>query len=276
MESDNKNGRQSTLDTNDSIMGAVDSSIRGIHGAMEAMYSRFEKTSQQTLEMTTGMAHLMERMYRANIKIASTFKPAGNGNIHMSLMISNKTNLPITAMTGILEFENKEVDIVYSSAHQQQDKALPNLFKSPCNLAPQECYKQDIEIHINEIKQCNGAITLSIKHPLAPRETIALKHTFGLYLIDQLRKEILDNKLDLELVDRLYYPVAFLRDIFEIQAIKGINSGMCVALSSPKYKIVCEIISVSDDANSVEVEFTSNHPALAKQLIKELSILCTV
>ncbi|KAG1059467.1 hypothetical protein G6F42_028304 [Rhizopus arrhizus] len=62
MESDNKNGRQSTLDTNDSIMGAVDSSIRGIHGAMEAMYSRFEKTSQQTLEMTTGMAHLMERI----------------------------------------------------------------------------------------------------------------------------------------------------------------------------------------------------------------------
>lgn len=77
---------------------------------------------------------------------------------------------------------------MYSSAHQQRDKALPNLFKSPCNLAPQECYKQDIEIHINEIKQCNGAITLSIKHPLMPRETIALKHTFGLYLIDQVGK----------------------------------------------------------------------------------------
>lgn len=32
--------------------------------------------------------------------------------------------------------------------------------------------------------------------------------------------------------------MAFLRDIFEIQAIKGINSGMCVALSSPKVKAV--------------------------------------
>ncbi|CAO3641710.1 unnamed protein product [Mucor fragilis] len=190
----------------------------------------------------------------------------------MSLVIYNKTALPVTAMTGVLEFGNKEIDVVYPQ-HDGQE-ALPNLFESPCNLAPHMCYKQDIEIHINEITQCNGTITLSIQHPLSARDNIAIKHSFGLYLIDQLRKEILDNnKADLELVDTLCYPVAFFRDIFEIQAIKGINSGMCVALSSPKYKIVCEITSLSDDLDFVEVAFSSHHPALAKQLIKELAIL---
>ncbi|GAN05342.1 hypothetical protein MAM1_0088c04812 [Mucor ambiguus] len=286
-----RNEEHSKVDRNDSVMAVVGSSIQGIHGAIEAMYSQFEKTTQRTLEMTTGMPHLIERMLRANVEIGSllakhytlsTFKPAGNGNICMSLMIYNTTNLPVTTMTGVLKFENKEFDIVYQRAHYQHDdgETLPNVFESPCNLAPQTCYKQDIEIRINEIEQCNGTITLSIQHPLSSQAAIAIQHTFGLYLIDQLRKEILDNnssstswKTDLELVDTLCYPVAFFRDIFEIQAIKGINSGMCVALSSPKYKIVCEITSVSDDVDFVEVAFSSDHPAFAKQLINELSIL---
>ncbi|KAK4518370.1 uncharacterized protein ATC70_001723 [Mucor velutinosus] len=270
---------QSAVDINDSIMAAMGASIQVVHGAMNTIYSQFEKTERQILEMKTGMPQLLQRMYKANIEIASTFKPAGNGNVHMSLMIHNKTKLPVYAMTGVLEFGNSEIDVVYQSAHLQQDdgEALPNLFESPCKLPPQTCYKQDIEIHINEIKQCNGIITLSIHHPLATQGSIVIKETFGLYLIDQLKKEFLDNstsgKADLELVDTLCYPVAFFRDIFEIQAIKGINSGMCVALSSPKYKIVCEVTSLSEDLDFVEVAFTSNHPTFAKQLIKELSIL---
>ncbi|KAL0135327.1 hypothetical protein V8B55DRAFT_1371085 [Mucor lusitanicus] len=276
-----KEKKQSAVDMNDSIMAAVGASTQGLQGVMEAMYLRFEKTTQQTHEMTTGMPRLIERMLRANIQIVSTFKPAGNGNVHMSLMIRNKTQLAVTAMTGVLEFTDNEIDIVYQSAHDEGE-ALPNVFASPCTLAPQTCYQQDVEILIREPKQCNGAITLRIQHPLPTQESIVIKQTFGLYLIDQLRKEILDNssssniKADLELVaDTLCYPVAFFRDIFEIQAIKGINSGMCVALSSPKYKIVCEITSVSEDMDYVDVAISSNHPAFAEQLMDELSILCS-
>ncbi|KAL9542635.1 hypothetical protein MBANPS3_008514 [Mucor bainieri] len=200
------------------------------------------------------------------MQIASTFKPAGNGNVCMSLMISNKSNLPVTVMTGVLKLQNKEVGTVYQRAHYEHDDGhtLPNVFESPCKLAPRTCYKQDIEIRIDGADQCNGTITLDIQHPLSKQETIALEHTFGLYLLDQLRKEILDNntswKADLELVDTLCYPVAFFRDIFEIQAIKGINA-------------VCEITSVSEDVGFVEVAFSSNHPAFARGLIRELSIL---
>lgn len=71
---------------------------------------------------------MIEQVYKANMKISmynhyinkcvhsahcktlgSTFEPAGNGNIRMSLIIDNGTQLPATSMTGVLEFKAKEV-----------------------------------------------------------------------------------------------------------------------------------------------------------------------
>jgi hypothetical protein len=41
--------------------------------------------------------------------LGSTFEPAGNGNVRMSLIIDNGTQLPATSMTGVLEFKANEV-----------------------------------------------------------------------------------------------------------------------------------------------------------------------
>ncbi|KAI8637543.1 hypothetical protein BD408DRAFT_424344 [Parasitella parasitica] len=220
--------------------------------------------------MASRMAHMVQHIYKANMRIESSFTPAGNGNVCMSLTVKNETMLPATSMTGVLKLETTEADISYRN-HDQ-----PNLFESPCNLAPQALYTQEIEIRLKEITQCNGTVILNFINPLSPQDTIELKREFGLYLIDQFKKEILDSKLDLGLVDTLCYPVGFLRDIFEIQPLIGINYGMRIALSSSKYKIVCEVIDVSEDLKSVQVEFTSNDQLIAQKLIEELSILCGV
>lgn len=186
---------------------------------------RIEQNSRQTFAMSKGMVQMMEQEYKANMRIStqrhcinksvqltyckilgSTFEPAGNGNVRMSLIIDNGTQLPATSMTGVLEFKASEVyrlnrfyynasykkliqiDVLFFTSYQNNDEnqPLPNLFQSSCDLAPQAKYTQVIEIRTKEIKQCNGSITLNLMNPLLPQESIELKHNFGLYLIDQV------------------------------------------------------------------------------------------
>ncbi|CEP13008.1 hypothetical protein [Parasitella parasitica] len=259
-----------TEQSENTIVEAVSSSILGAQTTLGAICSHYEQSAQKSVDMASRMALLVQQIYKANMKIESAFAPVGNGNIRMSLTIKNETMLPATSMTGILNLETKDADILYGN------DGKPDLFKTPCNLAPQALYTQEIEIRLKKITQCNGTVILNFMNPLSPNDSIELKREFGLYLIDQCKKEILDSKLDLDLVDRLCYPVRFLRDIFEIQPIIGISYGMCIALSSSKYKIVCEVIDMSEDLKSVEVEFTSNDQQVAQRLIEELSILCGV
>ncbi|KAG2199000.1 hypothetical protein INT46_005017 [Mucor plumbeus] len=277
MASEDKSSENQLTNTEDvNIMNAVGSNIQGVQNTLGTLFSRIEQNSRQTFAMSKGMVQMMEQEYKANMRISSTFEPAGNGNVRMSLIIDNGTQLPATSMTGVLEFKASEIDVLFFTSYQNNDEnqPLPNLFQSSCDLAPQAKYTQVIEIRTKEIKQCNGSITLNLMNPLLPQESIELKHNFGLYLIDQFKIEILDHKKNLKIVDNLYYPVNFLRDIFKIHPINGINYGTCISLSSPKCIIICEITNVAEDHNTVEVEFTSNNQELAQMLIAELSSLC--
>ncbi|KAI7907135.1 uncharacterized protein BX663DRAFT_129196 [Cokeromyces recurvatus] len=199
----------------------------------------------------------------------------------MTLTINNRTKLPVTSMVGLLKFETKEeVNLTYFDSYQKSEnnsnQQLPNIFESLCDLTPQTQYVQEIEIKLKHVVQCNGIFTLHFQNPVDKRQ-IELKHSFGLYLIDQFKKEIVNNnvKLDLEIIDQLCYPVAFLREIMEIHPIKGIEVDMCIQLIASNIQIICRIINIADDYNTVEVEFSSNSKELTAKLIMELNMLCS-
>ncbi|KAI9471938.1 MAG: hypothetical protein EXX96DRAFT_582278 [Benjaminiella poitrasii] len=279
--SSNDNNVNEKSNDGDNIIEAIGSTVLGVQDSFGSVYNSLEKSLQQNLQMSQSMIHMIEEVYKANIKIGSSLKPAGNGNIYMSLMISNRTKLPITSMSGVLKFDTEEeVNITYFDALQKSEDSLnqqlPSIFESSCNLMPQTQYIQEIEIKLKRVVQCNGLFVLHFQNPVDGKQ-IELKHSFGLYLIDQFKKEIINDcdNPSVEVIDQLCYPVAFIREMMQIHPVKGIEVGMRIQLTSSKVHIICKIINIADDYNTAEVEFSSNTRELVAKLIMELNMLCS-
>ncbi|KAI8971531.1 hypothetical protein BDF20DRAFT_684691 [Mycotypha africana] len=235
------------------------------------------------MQLSQTMMGMFDEIYKANIKIGSSFKPAGNGKVIMSLMINNRTRLPMLDLKGKIQIETDEVIIQYKEALDQLNQAIPNIFESDekCDFMPHQQYIQKIEITLNELTQCNGQVQLNFLNPLNSKP-IEIHQPFGIYLIDQLNKLINTQKDDNDdavetALDTIWYSTAFIREIMAIHPAKGIEKNTTIILEShtqaQQHKIYCKISDISTDLNKVQIQFYSEDEQLTMNLIKELNIL---
>ncbi|ORZ25721.1 hypothetical protein BCR42DRAFT_13681 [Absidia repens] len=261
---------------------------------------------------------MLRSMLQANIKICTRLE-YGQGGTQLTITILNATVFPVTLSTGTLDFipvnshptfsldhVDSQVKLVSASHHMtndeqashQQQQRVDSLFVPPpsvCNadnintntplLHPNTKHIEIVNIRTTQPIQLNGTIRIQVSRLDDSDPTpVQLTHSFGFYLIDQMKKSILSTSTDYkENMDdnegyEWCYGGQFIRDTFSIDPVLGLEKGMLICLepASSLYSdgaILCRIDSERLDDGSIQVRFFGKNKNLVRSLVHELDSL---
>ncbi|KAI8977914.1 hypothetical protein BDB01DRAFT_801156 [Pilobolus umbonatus] len=269
--SDNEENK--TVSIND-IRKGLESTTEQVQSSFDSIYSTLLRSLENNVQMTQAMNNMVVHMYQTNVRIETKLEPAGNGSIHLTLHVQNKTQFPVLSLKGSIQFESDKIDLEYHTASIMND-SCHNLFEQSIHLPSQSHYTQSIEIKPKDLIQCNGLISLSFPSP-GNNELVHINHRLGIYLIDQLVKDLVTSSI-VSTTHRVHrrYTIAFIRHILSIPPIHGIYPRMIISLHLNNYTIEAEIMELCEQSVYAQVDFMSEDEALLMKLLHELDVLST-
>ncbi|CAO3632126.1 unnamed protein product [Cunninghamella blakesleeana] len=313
MSNEPSQSTQQNNNNNDNPYELLGSALTGIQSSYSSVYSTLHCTLEQSVQMTQTMQQVLTHMFKTQVKIGTRLE-YHEGATQLTITISNTTSFPVVGLTCQLSFkpihEDTELPNVkwVSSKHIKLDQLSPSsssfsqLSSSSPSLdveslfLPTHSSSPQIIIHPNSKHvevlhlqtptmptQYNGTIQIQIPIPCATNDSssIQLTQIFGLYIIDQLKKSVIDNNDSLlhhHQDEEFIYPIQFFRDIMMVHPVLGIHKNMhlCLEPTSESLKndqIICQVNTVSLEENHVNVSFFGKNKTLIDALVHELDML---
>ncbi|CAO3578758.1 unnamed protein product [Absidia cylindrospora] len=274
--------------------------MEGFQTSVTTVYSTLQNSFQKT---TQTMNLMLKYMLQANIKICTRLEYGQDGT-QLTITIFNAAAFPVTVSTGTLDFipvnsrstssqdhadsQISQLKLVSAchhmtneeqANHQHQQQPVDSLFVPPpsvCNadnnntntplLHPNTKHIEIVNIRTTQPIQLNGTIRIQVSHLHGSDPTpVQLTHSFGFYLIDQMKKSVLSTSTGYiqNMDDDGYewcYDAQFIHDTFSIDPVLGLEKGMLICLepASSLYSdgvILCRIDSVCLDDGNIQVRF---------------------
>ncbi|KAI8089542.1 uncharacterized protein BX664DRAFT_333283 [Halteromyces radiatus] len=308
LEKDNDSPEQQTVSEPIDLLG---STMQDVQTSFSSVYSTLQRTLEQNVQMTQTMNRVIHHLFQTNIKIGTRLE-YDQGTTRLTITVHNATAFPVIGLSAKLDFKpiihslhKSDLDrssiipqtpllkLISSSHHMtttdgHSNQSVSSLFltsSSSTSIPPLLSNMKHVEIitiNTSQPTQYNGIIEIQVPVP-GSTESVHLNHSFGLYLVDQLKKIVLPSHLYQQQVDvkgenRTYHG-QFLRDTFALDPVLGLEKGMLICLepsssaSSSDDKIMCRIESISLDPCHIQVRIFGENKCLVDNLVNELDSL---
>ncbi|KAI9496869.1 hypothetical protein BDB00DRAFT_77154 [Zychaea mexicana] len=173
---------------------AVANATDNIQSAFTTLLSGF----QQKLQMTQSTIDLLEQVLKNSVQIATQLEPNEQG-IQLTVTIINTIQMPVPDVQCCVTFDSDQVHWSHLSTTQESlsnnnnikggrnHEEATSIFDATEAMLPPLCkHVEVLQIITDRTIQCNAEIRLHFPGPV-PETTIPIEHTFGIYIIDQVK-----------------------------------------------------------------------------------------
>ncbi|KAI8336631.1 hypothetical protein BC941DRAFT_502846 [Chlamydoabsidia padenii] len=276
MENDAKQvlTHQSGLESDNPLAQTIQQCVKALPSISPKVTDPF-KQSVHMMKLAT------QQRLRKGIKLYTKLE-YHQGTTQLTITILNKsTQIPVNLSKADLTFEPIQDT---SDAKPPSISTLDqlSLFLSPSSviqLLPNCQHHEIINITTPTPMQYDGRIQLHVSPTDVPLlDPVPLTQTFGLYLIDQMKKSVIPSS-DLHLQEQQetghewVFQGQFLRDTFDLDPVMTLEVGMLLCLESSNVKIISRIEYISCDDDTIQVCFFGKNKDLVRSLVYELDSL---
>ncbi|CAG8529432.1 7789_t:CDS:2 [Paraglomus occultum] len=245
-DQNNKNEDRSICNM-DLLNGLLAGSVEHLQNSFSTIYATLATNFQTTLEMTQSMNAVMEQLLVSNTPSNITQLEQYDGNeectpIPLTITVSNLSNLPITDASFDIVFQKKDiaetayVNINHAESFQkglrknsrEERRMEPPIFEpmARCNIPPQTQIIEKLILLPMQIAQLNCKVTVTFASP-GTGKLLYVEHIFGIYIIDQCRKQI-QKALPAQEFDytcSVSLPTSLLRQLWNVHPCDGIDES---------------------------------------------------
>ncbi|OZJ06065.1 hypothetical protein BZG36_01082 [Bifiguratus adelaidae] len=283
-----------------STVNSLATAMKHVQSSFSAISNNLTANFQQSAAMAQHINSVMEQLLIQNLIISTQVKQQEAGVIAVTITLRNQGQIPLFNLQGSIEFDQTPYNARQGDCDLRTTAPVPpseplifslkDHLASPQTLSPNATLVQRLLIEVTTLQQWNARIICSFVSP-GTGEPLQKKSGFGIYIIDQLVKQVLEPELakdvhldSLHLLDTCDLKAQFVRDIFLFNPMMALAKGTVITLKSKKtlmHIVIQDAMSLEDESSTMVAScaFYTSAPGdehiarTCAAIIKELDVL---